>query len=100
MPRNKLYALHPEAQTEIEGAYQWYFERSADATIGFLTSVNEGLDIVSDNPDRWPRYLYGTRRYLLSGFPFSIIYLDQPHSVTIIAIAHHKRKPGYWKSRL
>jgi hypothetical protein len=33
-------------------------------------------------------------------FPFSVVYLDDPESVTIVAIAHSKRKPGYWKDRL
>lgn len=39
------------------------------------------------------------RRFILQRFPFSIVYLDDPDLVTIIAVAHSKRKPGYWKSR-
>ena len=100
MARNKPYTLHPEAQAETDGAYNWYLERSDDATFGFLISVSEALDVVSRNPNRWPEYLYGTRRYLLPTFPFSVVYLEQPETVTIIAVAHHKRRPGYWKTRL
>jgi toxin ParE1/3/4 len=100
MPKNKPYDLHPEAQREIEGSYVWYSQRSLDATVGFLTSVDEGLDVVSKSPHRWPTYIYGTRRYLLKDFPFSIVYLDDPDAVKIVAVAHHKRRPGYWKSRL
>ena len=35
-------------------------------------------------------------------FSFSIIYRDEPSadSVSVLAIAHHKRKPGYWKNRI
>jgi toxin ParE1/3/4 len=44
-------------------------------------------------------YLYGTRRVVLQRFPFSLVYLDDPDVVTIIAIAQSKQRPGYWKDR-
>jgi hypothetical protein len=37
---------------------------------------------------------------VLNTFPFSIVYLDDPDAVKIVAVAHHKRRPGYWKGRL
>jgi plasmid stabilization system protein ParE len=51
-------------------------------------------------PHRWPTYLHGTRRLVIQRFPFSVIYLDDSDLITIIAVAHSKRKPGYWKDRL
>jgi hypothetical protein len=33
-------------------------------------------------------------------FPFSIVHLDDDDEVSIVAVAHNKRKPGYWKTRL
>jgi hypothetical protein len=33
-------------------------------------------------------------------FPFSVEYLDDPELVTIVAVAHSKRRPGYWKDRV
>lgn len=100
MPKNKRYDLHPEAQSEIEEGYYWYAQQSLDATIGFLTQIDQGLKVIVSSPQRWPVYLHGTRRYLLNNFPFSIVYLDDPDSIRIVAIAHHKQRPGYWKSRL
>ena len=58
-----------------------------------------GLD-GSEAPQRWPKYLHGTRRFVMQRFPFSVVYLDDPELVTIVAVAHSKRKPGYWKDRL
>jgi len=40
------------------------------------------------------------RNCVLRTFPFSIVYLDDPDSIRIVAVAHHKSRPGYWKSRL
>lgn len=48
---------------------------------------------------RYPRTQ--CREYPLTrGFPYSIIYLDDPDAIRIVAFAHHKRRRGYWKSRL
>ncbi len=90
MRKNKSYDLHPEAQCEIEESYYWYSRQSSDATIGFLTQIDQGLDVILKTPQRWPAYLHGTRRYLL---PFSIVYLNDPDTVKIVAVAHHKRRP-------
>jgi hypothetical protein len=39
------------------------------------------------------------RRYLLHKFPFSVVYLERPDFIEVIAVAHHRRKPGYWSKR-
>ena len=100
MPRDKPYRLHPEAWLEFVAADDWYLARSLDASIEFLSDVNDALETVSKAPQHWPKYLHGTRRFVLHRFPFSVVYLDDPDQVTIIAVAHSKRRPGYWKHRL
>jgi toxin ParE1/3/4 len=100
MPSANGYRFHPEAWAELEAADDWYFARSIDASIEFLSSLDQALEEISDAPLRWPAYLYGTHRYLLARFPFSVVYLDDNDWLLLIAIAHSKRKPGYWKRRL
>jgi toxin ParE1/3/4 len=98
--RSKPYRFHRLAWQEIEGADDWYVQRSADASTGFIAAVSEALDSISRSPHRWPEYLHGTRRFVLQRFPFSVVYLDDASVVNIVAVAHNKRKPGYWKQRL
>jgi toxin ParE1/3/4 len=100
MARSKPYRLHHLAWQEIEGADDWYRERSADASVGFIAAVSDAFKSISLAPKRWPKYLHGTRRFILERFPFSVVYLDDPSVVNIVAVAHNKRKPGYWKWRL
>lgn len=100
MPGSKAYRVHSAAWQEIEAADDWYFQRSPDASAGFLVAVFDALENVSEFPQRWPQYLHGTRRFLLNRFPFSIVYLDKPDGVKVVAVAHSKRKPGYWKRRV
>ena len=40
-----------------------------------------------------------TRRVLLHRFPFSVVYRPDPDGIVIFAVAHHARRPGYWRPR-
>jgi plasmid stabilization system protein ParE len=100
MPAAKSYRLHPQAWQDGETADDWYRERSADASVRFLSAVFDGLEDVKQFPRRWPKHLHGTQPFMLYRFPFSIIYREELSAISIIAIAHHKRRPGYWKERL
>ncbi len=100
MARSKPYRVHALAWQEIEGADDWYRQRSEDASIGFIAAMSDALDSIGRAPRRWPAYLYGTRRFVLQRFPFSVVYLDDSDTVNIVAVAHSKRKPGCWKQRL
>ena len=51
------------------------------------------------HPERWPIYFHGTRRYRIKRFPYLMVYYTQPERIVVLAIAHAKRRPGYWKSR-
>jgi len=99
MAESKPYRVHPEVWLEIEAGDDWYLERSVDAIAGFVAAISDAFDTISLAPGRLPKYLYGTRRFVLHRFPFSIIYLDDD-VLSIVAVAHSKRKPGYWRARL
>lgn len=66
----------------------------------FAWNLSVGSDLIRETPDTWPRYLHGTRRFILTGFPYSLVYTTDGSYSLIIAIAHAKRAPGYWKVRL
>jgi len=40
-----------------------------------------------------------TRRVILKGFPFSLVYRPEPDGIVVFAMAHHARRPYYWQSR-
>ncbi len=100
MPKDKLYRFDPEAWLELEAADDWYRQRSPEASVRFLAAIYDGLETIVQSPRRWPRYVHGTRRFILYRFPFSVVYVDEPTVVSIVAIAHSKRRPGYWRDRL
>jgi len=92
--------LHPQAEEDFLEAYAWYSERSETAARGFLRELDRVMLRISEAPERWPAYDSLTRRFLLSRFLFSVIYRVAEQVVEVIAVAHNKRKPGYWRPRL
>jgi plasmid stabilization system protein ParE len=98
--RSKRFRFHPEARADFREALGWYRDRSPAVAAEFRIIVSEVIRDIVQAPHRWPKYLHGTRRFPLHRFPFSIVYLDDPDVVSIVAVAHSKRRPGYWKRRL
>jgi plasmid stabilization system protein ParE len=41
----------------------------------------------------------GARRVALRRFPYSVIYLELGEELRILAFAHMRRRPGYWRNR-
>lgn len=96
---NRRIEFHPEAAEEIVGAHEWYEVRSPVAANAFTFELNRALETVLDAPERWPTDRFGLRRYLLHRFPFCIVYRLKEQVVEVIAVAHLRRKPGYWRTR-
>ena len=44
-------------------------------------------------------YKHGTRRVFPTKFPFSVVYAVRETEIVILAVAHFKRRPGYWRER-
>lgn len=99
MVRVKFLELHPSALEESEAAAKWYAERDPRVAARFVADLEANLERILEAPTRWPPYLHGTRRLPLTRFPYVILYRDEPSRVLVIAIAHGRRKPGYWKTR-
>lgn len=95
-----LVSLSEEALAEIEESRAWYRERSHSAEASFLHEVDRAIHLIAAAPHRWPPYLWGTRRYVFTTFPYSLVYLLDDEIVNVVAVAHDKRRPGYWRNRL
>jgi toxin ParE1/3/4 len=89
-----------EAGNEFKAAFDWYFERNSLVASEFADELIRAVHKVVEAPQRWPAHVAGTRKFLLHRFPFVIVYREFPSKVQIVAIAHARRRPGYWLSRL
>jgi plasmid stabilization system protein ParE len=88
-----------EALEGAEAAARWYAERSQTAAVAFSDEIDAAESAIARLPEAWPPFDWGTRRYLLRRFPFSVVYRVESDRVLIVAVAHAHRRPGYWRSR-
>jgi len=95
----KKVEFHEDAALEYEAALEWYLERSLLAASKFVDAMSRGIDMIVEAPHRWSAASHDTRRFLLQRFPFAIVYRELPAAIQVLAIAHVRRKPGYWKQR-
>ncbi|MDP1735131.1 MAG: type II toxin-antitoxin system RelE/ParE family toxin [Sulfuritalea sp.] len=89
----------PVAEAEIREAFLWYFERSPMAADAFRTEAFEAIDQLRIDALMWPEDEDAIRRYVLRHFPYTVFYEVRAASVTVLAVAHQRRKPGYWRER-
>ena len=89
----------PEAEAEVREAFLWYFDRSPIAANAFRIELFDAIDGLTTTAIDWPEDEDGTRRYHLRHFPYTVMYEVIDRQVTVFAIAHQRRRPGYWQDR-
>lgn len=86
------------AQLEIDDAVDWYDAMAPDLADDLLDKVEIAFRQIQDRPAAWGIYAAKYRHFMLTRFPYAIIYRELPESVEILAFAHYKRKPLYWQA--
>ena len=91
-----------EAEEEMNSSAQYYNQQSSGLGLYFLEEKEKSLPFIEKGPERWPFYEQNIHKYNIRRFPFSIFYVFEKDidKIIIIAVAHQKRKPGYWKQRI
>jgi plasmid stabilization system protein ParE len=92
--------FHPAAAQEVESTYEWYAAQDVSAAHGFREELRQAVGMVAASPQTWPRYGRRARRYVFPRYPFSLIYVVRGDLIEVVAVAHGRRRPGYWQSRL
>lgn len=94
-----IIKFHSEARKEFFEASEYYEEQVIGLGEDFIDEVEKVLDVIEQQPSSGTKMTKSERRFLLSRFPFGIIYSVEDDLITIFAVMNLKRKPGYWKSR-
>jgi len=93
------------ARDEYRGAANDYLAANPAVGRSFIERVEETLVRIQAEPHIWPlapqvaEHL-GIRKRRIDGFPHSVMYVELPAEVRILAVAHGRRKPGYWLPRM
>lgn len=102
---NPRVQFEDEADTKYRLAGQWYEAKKDHLGFEFFDAVDAAIDRILAWPDsgapepRMPPELL-VRRIAVTRFPYHVVYLSVDGKIRILAIAHDRRKPGYWRARL
>ena len=90
-----------EAEEEMNASAQYYNQQASGLGLEFLEEIEKSLQLIEKHPEKWPYYEKKIHKYNTRRFPFSLYYVFEKNldKIIIIAVAHQKRKPGYWKQR-
>ena len=87
----------PPALAELHDAATFYtLKANVDLGLAFVAEFERTANLVLANPLLGAVFRGTRRRYILRRFPYSIIYQVTEEELRILAIAHHRRRPGYW----
>ena len=93
------FSFHPEAERELDEAFGYYESRVPTLGQAFLTEVERTVALIRRFPDAAAPAGPARRKAAVARFPYSIIYLRDVDAIVVIAVAHQKRRPGYWRGR-
>jgi hypothetical protein len=75
-------------------------------SLEFARSYRAAIDDILVHPRRYPEVEDGPAEYecrnviQVGRFPYRVVYAVVGDDIFILAVAHHHRRPGYWKYRV
>ena len=95
----KLIVLEA-AQAELEEAQAYYLQHSTPPiAAAFVADFEHGAQRLLQFPLAGRQISSNLRALPIRHFPYSIVYQATDDAITIRAIAHQRRRPGYWGGR-
>ena len=95
-----LVVYHPDALREMQDAAQAYEDERPGLGDRFLNAADDTIDLLSRFPSSGRDIGDGVRYHPLKRYPYSAVYELHPDVIRVVAVAHHRRAPGYWRGRL
>jgi toxin ParE1/3/4 len=101
----KPIRVEPEAKEELAAAAAWYESRREGLGRELVVEVDAVFAAIVRNPTRFPLYPrvgahLDVRRASAGRFPYSVAFIDTGPAIRVIAIAHERRRPGFWVDRV
>lgn len=94
------FQFHPDAETELSEAIQYYEEVERGLGLDFAVEVYSSVQRAITYPHAWMIIEGEVRRALVRRFPYGVLYSEEEGGVLIVAVMHLHRAPDYWRSRV
>ena len=94
------HEFHPKALLEFEEAVRFYKDRGRTLGQRFAKEIRTTVAKIIATPERWRVLEQDVHICRARVFPYAVLYTIEDDYILIVAIAHGKRRPGYWRHRL
>ena len=88
------------AKRDLREAVTWYRDRDPELANRFLDEVYRTLSLLEQFPNSGGPVFgvpdVNTRQLPVDNFPYQVVFKKLKYRTAILAIAHERKKPGYW----
>ena len=96
----KPIIVHSEAREELDEAIAYYEEQRAGLGLDLANMVEQAIATIRQNPGVGSPYKATEfRRWVVERFPYLVFYAELENAIWIVAVAHARRRPDYWRRR-
>ncbi|HEX3243884.1 MAG TPA: type II toxin-antitoxin system RelE/ParE family toxin [Chloroflexota bacterium] len=91
--------FHSEAEQDLAESARYYEQRRYGLGTRFVASVEQAVEVLREHPNAGVQVDRIHLQISVPRFPFTVIYRIAQDLVVVIAVAHRRRRPGYWRYR-
>lgn len=88
------------ARRELIAEVTYYNNKEFGLGSRFLVAVEDATARALAYPLTGTPASERTRRMFLKDFPFALVYRLDEDGIVVFALAHHARRPEYWRARI
>lgn len=88
------------ARAEFLAEISYYDNLRTGLGARFQAAVEDAAARAAASPRSGASVAGVARRWLLSGFPFRLVYTETADGILVHALAHNRRRPSHWIERL
>jgi plasmid stabilization system protein ParE len=90
-----IVRYHSLAKREVIEAAIFYEKERDGLGAEFLDELDKAERMIAGNPELFEEVRPGIRRCLVERFPYGVYYrTPDVHTVQIVIVKHHRRRPG------
>jgi plasmid stabilization system protein ParE len=88
------------ASIELDEAVRYYDHQLPGLGFRFFQEVDAAIERIGLMPEAWTKIGKVTRRCLIKGFPYALLYVIESDEILITAVAHLHRDPEHYMDRI
>lgn len=89
-----------EADDEFREAARYYETEAAGVGVAFIAALHKAVSEILEFPFATPFVRGSVRKKVLRHFSYNIFYAVEADTIIIVAVAHQRKRPSYWRARI